>query len=229
MLALFYFSDALRLSSLALLVVGLGALSGIPMRYLVGGLRPAFWLAVITILAQGYLIEGQALFTGLPFTWEGVHKGALFGLRFVVLVLLSSVFTLTTDPLQTTDAAARLLKPLRVIGLPSQELALMATLAFRFVPVLALEGERLVKAQLSRGAPLDRGSPWVRLRALGSILLPLFLRAFGHAENLALSMEARCYTGTAGRTASKPMYFSMLDLVFALFLLGFMTALAWQP
>ena len=131
----------------------------------------------------------------------------------MLLILLSSLLTFTTSPLKLTDAMERLLSPLRRFGVPAHELAMMMTIALRFVPTLIEETDRIMKAQQSRGADFSEGSIMKRLRALVPILVPLFLSAFRRADDLAMAMEARCYRGGEGRTQMKALQVTGIDYV----------------
>ena len=144
-------------------------------------------------------------------------------MRLFLLVLATSLLSLTTSPILLTDAVEKLLAPFRVLGVPSHELAMVSTIALRFVPTLALETERILKAQVSRGASFDRGGLLTRARALVPVLVPLFVCAFRHAEDLAVAMEARCYRGGGGRTRLRELRFTLRD---ALATLGGLAALA---
>ena len=217
MVALFWFSSPLIISWLGAIVVLMAALSRLGLPYYFKGSKPALWVGLLTLFFWGIFGPGPHL-QNLPLSEPGLQKGALFAGRFLILVLLSSVVTLTTEPLRLTEATERLLRPLRWIGVPVADLAWIATSAFRFVPVLALETERLVKAQLARGAKLDHGSPWERLLALKAVILPLFLRAFRHAEHLADSLESRGYRGERHRRPRRGSAFGWVDLQFFLVL-----------
>ena len=148
-------------------------------------------------LTPGIPLSGME---GFPVTREGLLRGGGMALRLFLLVLATSLLSLTTSPILLTDAVEKLLSPFGRLGVPSHELAMVSTIALRFVPTLALETERIMKAQAARGARLDRGNPLVRARALVPVLVPLFVSAFRHAEDLAVAMEARCYRGGEGRT-----------------------------
>lgn len=218
MVALFWFSSPSILTWIGCLVVAMAAVSRLGLGYYFKGSRPALWVGLLTLAFWGVFGPAPHL-EAVPLSVSGLEKGALFAGRFLILVLLSSVVTLTTEPLRLTEATERLLRPLRWLKVPVADLAWIATSAFRFVPVLALETERLVKAQLARGAKLDHGNPWERMMALKAVILPLFLRAFRHAEHLADSLESRGYRGERYRRPRRGASLGWLDLQFLLVLL----------
>jgi energy-coupling factor transport system permease protein len=137
----------------------------------------------------------------------------------MLLVVATSMLTLTTSPVEMADGMERLLGPFRRIGMPAHELAMMMTIALRFIPTLVEETEKIMKAQMARGAELDTGGVFKRARALIPILVPLFVSAFRRADELALAMEARCYRGGEGRTRMKQLRYRVADLVAGLVVL----------
>jgi energy-coupling factor transport system permease protein len=192
---------ALILFSVSVLVSA--RLSLLPMALLLRNLRPFLWLFAFTLIMHGLMSPGVVILpiplTDLGFSYEGLRFGAFFSLRLAVVVSLASLLTLTTSPIEITDGLERLLNPLRRFGFPAHELAMMVTIALRFIPVLIEEAERLHKAQLARGADFS-GGPIRRARQLLPLLVPLFLSAFSRADRLAIAMESRCYRGGVGRT-----------------------------
>ncbi len=178
-------------------------LSLLTMTLLLRNLRPFLWLFAFTLIMHGLMSPGVVIvripLTDLGFSYEGLRFGAFFSLRLAVVVSLASLLTLTTSPIEITDGLERLLNPLRRFGFPAHELAMMVTIALRFIPVLIEEAERLHKAQLARGADFS-GGPIRRARQLLPLLVPLFLSAFARADRLAIAMESRCYRGGVGRT-----------------------------
>lgn len=205
----------------------LGILAGISPGYLLRGLRLVWILALFTFAFNAVLTPGQVCCQLGPMecTWEGLQRGGAMALRFFILVLLTSLVSLTTSPILLTDAIEKLLSPLKFLGIPAHELALVATIALRFVPTLAQEADCIMKAQLARGASLDRGSLHVRLRAFISVLVPLFVSAFRYADDLALAMEARCYRGGVGRSRVHELAFRWFDALAVFAGIGFIAAL----
>ena len=219
--------DLLGLAAVALL--GLGMAARLPAGYMLRGLRLVWVLALLTFLFNATLTPGTPL-AGLPkvpLTLEGLQRGGGMALRLFLLVLATSLLSLTTSPILLTDAVEKLLSPFRILGLPTHELAMVSTIALRFVPTLALETERIMKAQTARGARLDRGGFLTRARALVPVLVPLFVSAFRHAEDLAVAMEARCYQGGEGRTRLRELRFRAADAWGTLLGLAFLAGLVW--
>ncbi|EKP94879.1 energy-coupling factor transporter transmembrane component T family protein [Thermaerobacter subterraneus] len=186
---------------LAALVLAGTLVAGLPLAYLVAGLRPMAWLAALTLVLNLVAVPGDPLVHLGPLvaTRQGLELGLRLAVRLLLLVAAASLLTLTTSPIALTDGLEALLRRLgrRV---PAHELAMMMTIALRFIPTLAEEADRIMKAQLARGARFHRGGPVQRLRALVPLLVPLFVSAFRRADDLALAMEARGYRGGAGRT-----------------------------
>ena len=177
-------------------------------------LRPFVWLFLFTIVLHALLTPGATLwrlpYLDRPITVEGVQLGLFFSLRLAAVVLIASLLTLTTTPMELTDGLEKLLSPLRRFGFPAHELAMMVSIALRFIPVLIEEAERLYKAQLARGADFG-GNPLRRARNLLPLLVPLFISAFARADRLALAMESRCYRGGEGRTRYRELRFGRGD------------------
>ena len=181
----------------------LGRRSGLPLRLLLGNLKPLIPILLLTLGLNAVLTPGKTAYT-LPnglgdLTWEGIARGLFLTVRLSTLVVGTSLLTLTTSPLALADGLESLLSPFRRLGLPAHELAMTTTIALRFVPILVDEADRLRRAQLARGADFG-GGPVRRVRSLLPLLLPLFISAFGRADRLAVAMEARCYRGNEGRT-----------------------------
>lgn len=196
----------------ALLVIG-----RIPLGYALRGLRPLVILIALTAFLNAFFAPDggpEVLRLGpLIATEGGLRNAAFVGLRLVVLVALASLVTFTTSPVELTDGLERLLRPLRRVGVPAHELAMMMTIALRFIPTLLEETDRIVKAQTARGADFESGGVVRRLRALVPLLVPLLVSAFRRSEELALAMEARCYRGGAGRTRMHELRWRPADVV----------------
>ena len=139
----------------------------------------------------------------MKITWEGIRQGVFMGLRLVFLVLVTSLLTLTTSPISLTDGLEYRLSPGKRIGIPAHELAMMMSIALRFIPTLLEETEKIMKAQMARGADFSSGNLWTRAKSMVPLLVPLFVSAFRRADELAMAMEARCYRGGTGRTRMK--------------------------
>ena len=179
------------------------AMSRVPGRVLLKGLRPLRFILILTFLMNVFFLQGETvLFTWrfIRITREALTTAVLYALRLVLLVLGSSLLTLTTPPVTLTDGLERILSPLRVIRFPAHEMAMMMTIALRFIPTLLEEADKIMKAQTARGADFESGNLIARARAMVPQLVPLFVSAFRRAGDLARAMEARCYHGGEGST-----------------------------
>ena len=190
-------------------------ISKVPMRMVLRSLKPLWWIILFTFVLHLFSHPGRELYRIGQFviTQEGVEQGALISVRLMLLIILSTLLTFTTSPLKLTDALESLLLLFKRLGLPAHELALMMTIALRFIPTLISETDKIMKAQQSRGADFVTGSILSRLKNMVPILVPLFLSAFRRADDSALAMEARCYRGGEGRTRMKEMKLGRLDYV----------------
>ncbi|EFC91991.1 cobalt transport protein [Dethiosulfovibrio peptidovorans DSM 11002] len=177
---------------------------GIPV--LLRTVRPIMFLIIFTAIINLFFTSGTPLFEIGPIsiTKEGVRLGAYMALRLLFLILFANLLTLTTSPMALADGIESLLSPFKRLGLPAHEMAMMMTIALRFIPTLMNETDRIMKAQLARGADLDRGGLIKRLKAFIPVLIPLFVIVFQRADDLAVAMEARCYRGGGGRTRMRP-------------------------
>ena len=189
--------------------------SKVPLRMVLRSLKPLWWIILFTFVLHLFSHPGRELYRIWQFviTQEGVEQGALISVRLMLLIVLSTLLTFTTSPLKLTDALESLLSPFKRLGLPAHELAMMMTIALRFIPTLISETDKIMKAQQSRGADFVTGSILSRLKNMVPILVPLFLSAFRRADDLALAMESRCYRGGEGRTRMKEMKLGRLDYV----------------
>ncbi len=201
-------------------------LSKIPFSYMVKGLKTIFILMLITMALNIFLTQGEVLWSWgfLHITKEGLIMAGRTGIRLVYLVLGASLMTLTTTPTKLTDAIEKLLNPLRVIKVPAHEIAMMMSIALRFIPILMEETDKIMKAQMARGADFESGSLAKRIRALVPLLVPLFVSAFRRANDLALAMEARCYAGGEGRTQMKPLQYHGRDTAAYVILWAYLAA-----
>jgi energy-coupling factor transport system permease protein len=183
------------------------ALSRVPLAWFWRAFRPLLWLVGLTFVAQLIVAPGTPFFSFafIHVSWQGLQLAAFLSLRLVVLVLIGSVLTLTTPPIALTDGLAWLGRPLRRVRVPTDELALMVTIALRFIPTLLVEVDTIMRAQQARGAEFRSGGLIARARALVPVLVPLFVLSFRRADDLALAMEARCYTPGVQRTRLHPL------------------------
>lgn len=195
------------------------AFSRIPVRLVLRSLKSVLFIALFAFLINLFAIPGTALWSWGPLslTREGLALGLRMGLRLFFLIMTTSLLlTLSTTPLLIADAIEALLSPLGKIGFPAHELAMMMSIALRFVPTLIEETDKIMKAQSSRGADYDTGGMFSRAKGLVSILIPLFVSAFKRADDLALAMEARCYRGAEGRTKLRELRYRARDAWLAL-------------
>ncbi len=184
----------------------------VPARVFWSGTRPLLIVVVITALFQIFFVPGEVIYRWwlVTVTDAGLKMGALMTYRLLMVILLAQLLTFTTSPLQLTDGLERVLRPFSKVGIPAHELAMIMTIALRFIPVFFEEGHKITRAQVSRGADFRGG--WLKsAQNLVSIIVPLFVRAFHRADELALAMEARCYTGGEGRTRLHVMVMSPAD------------------
>ena len=204
-------------------------LSRLPLRLMWRSVRPVLLLVLFTSLLNMFYITGGTPLLDLGpihITSRGVGTAVFIAVRIVCLLMGSSLLTYTTTPTALTDAIERLLSPLRVIRVNAHELAMMMTIALRFIPTLIEETEKIMNAQKARGAMLDSGTFTQRIKALVPILIPLFISAFRRADELAMAMECRCYHGGEGRTRLKQLKFTsedfrcMVVIIVALVIIG---------
>ncbi|WP_352402206.1 energy-coupling factor transporter transmembrane component T family protein [Synergistes jonesii] len=209
-----------------LLLLFLSRLSKIPASTLFSSARPVLILIIFTSLLHIFATPGELLFRifGLSATKEGFMLAFLISLRLALLVMYASLLTLTTSPARISDGLEGLMSPLARIGVPAHDIAMMITIALRFIPTLFEETSRIIKAQKSRGADFETGGPMKRARAYIPVLVPLFVIIFRRAENLAVAMEARGYGGGSGRTKLKPLRWRRSDSA-AIALLSALSAL----
>src|SRR5690625_2005355 len=195
----------------------------IPIRFIIKGLTPIWFLIIFTFLLHLFLTkEGPVVFEWWAFSFHlgGIIQGLTISLRFMLLILMTSLLTLTTTPIEITDAIEFLLQPLNKIKFPVHELALMMSISLRFIPTLMQETDKVSKAQASRGVDFRTGKIRDRIRAIIPLLVPLFVSAFKRAEELAMAMEARGYQGGEGRTKLRALTYRTRDIIiFSLFVL----------
>ncbi|MGG1398694.1 energy-coupling factor transporter transmembrane protein EcfT [Bacillus salipaludis] len=189
-------------------------LSKIPVRFLYTGLKPIIWLVLFTFVMQLlFTKEGNLLFHIGPVKVyeEGLRMGIFISLRFFFLILMTSLLTLTTTPIEITDGLETLLHPLKKVRFPVHEMALMMSIALRFIPTLMQETDKIMKAQIARGVEFSSGPIKERMKAVIPLLIPLFVSSFKRAEELAVAMEARGYRGGEGRTKYRQLSWNNLD------------------
>lgn len=207
----------------------------VPFRFIVRGLRTVMVLLFVTVFFNMFLIKGEPLLTVYRFTVtrEGLRMAVFTSSRLVMLILGSSIMTLTTTPNNLTDGLESVLKPLKLFKAPVHEMAMMMSIALRFIPILMEETDKIMKAQLARGADFESGNLIKKAKSLVPILVPLFISAFRRANDLGMAMEARCYRGGEGRTKMKPLKYAARDYVaytyFVIYILLIVVAGNWIP
>ena len=213
------------LISLAALAIVIGV-SKVPLRFILRGLKPVFIIIAFTFILNLFMVPGDVLWSlgFLHITKQGLRTAVFLGIRLIFLIIGSSMLTLTTRPIQLTDGIEKLLGPLKKIGVPAHELAMMMTIALRFIPTLMEETDKIMKAQQARGADFESGNLLNRVKALIPILVPLFISAFRIATDLAMAMEARCYRGDQGRTRMNAMKLQKKDLAAAVGIIIYLAA-----
>ncbi|MGI6006626.1 MAG: energy-coupling factor transporter transmembrane component T family protein [Ruminococcus sp.] len=187
--------------------------SRVPFRFMVKGLKAVVILLLITLFFNMIFTPGTPLFHVwiITITEEGVVLAVRMGIRLIYLIIGSSLMTLTTTPNQLTDGLESLLKPLEKVKVPVHEISMMMSIALRFIPILLEETDKIMKAQIARGADFESGGLMKKIRSMVPLLVPLFISAFRRANDLALAMEARCYHGGDGRTQMKPLRYRSRD------------------
>ncbi len=199
---------------LAAFTVGCILVSKVPPKFVLKGLKPILIFIVITGLFNLFLTRGDVVFSWWIFsiTKQGIYFAAFMVLRLIFLMIGTSMLTLTTSPIALTDGMERLLRPMQKIGVPAHELAMMMSIALRFIPILMEETDKIMKAQSARGADLESGNILRRAKAMVPILIPLFISAFRRADELATAMECRCYRGGENRTRMRELTYGKADL-----------------
>lgn len=201
------------------------ALSKVPVRFILRGLKPIFLIIIFTFILNLFMYDGTIIFKigFLKVTKEGLYVAVFMAIRLIFLIIGSSMLTLTTRPISLTDGIERLLSPLNRIGVPSHELAMMMTIALRFIPTLLEETDKIMKAQQARGADFETGNLLNRAKNLIPVLVPLFISAFRIAQDMAMAMEARCYRGGEGRTRMNQMKMGRIDIITGVLFILYMT------
>lgn len=203
------------------------AVSKIPIKFVIKGLKPILIIILITFFINLFLTPGEVIFRlfFLKVTREGLYQATFMALRLVLLILGTSLLTLTTSPILLTDGIESLLNPFKKIGLPAHELAMMMTIALRFIPTLMEETEKIMKAQKARGADFESGNIIKRAKNLVPLLVPLFISAFRRADELAMAMESRCYRGGENRTRMRQLVLRKGDYIASMVFVVYMGAI----
>ena len=189
--------------------------ANLPLKFILKGIRPLVFIILITLAINVFMTKGEVLFEigPLTVTKEGLSTAVFMALRLIFLITGTSLLTLTTSPIALTDGIEKLLSPFKKIGLPAHELAMMMTIALRFIPTLLEETDKIMKAQMARGADFESGNILNRAKNLVPLLVPLFINAFRRADELATAMEARCYRGGDNRTRLNELKLKKSDFI----------------
>lgn len=205
-------------------------ISKIPFKYITRGLKPIIMLLMITVLFNLFLTPGGEILVAagpLKVTEKGFTAAVYMALRLIFLIMGSSLMTFTTTPNSLTDGLEKMLWPLTYVKVPVHAIAMMMSIALRFIPILLEETDKIMKAQIARGADLESGNLIQKVKAMVPIFVPLFVSAFRRANDLAMAMEARCYRGGEGKTKMKPLKYEGKDFVAYLVMVAYMAAIVY--
>lgn len=207
------------------LAVAIG-LSKVPVKFMVRGMKAIMFLLIVTVIFNLFLTPGEALvsFWAFTITKEGIKQAVTMAVRLSMLIIGSSVMTLTTTPNNLTDGLESIMNPLKKIKVPVHEIAMMMSIALRFIPILLEETDKIMKAQIARGADFESGNLLKKAKSMVPLLVPLFISAFRRANDLAMAMEARCYQGGEGRTKMKPLIYKKRDVIAYIVILVYFAA-----
>ena len=211
---LFFINSFIGYVFVALCFFGAVKLSKVPIKFILRGLKSIMFILLFTVALNMFFTRtGNTLFKlgFISITDEGLIIAAKMGIRLMLLIVGSSLLTLTTSPIELTDGIESLLKPFAKIGVPAHEIAMMMSISLRFIPILLEETDKIMKAQMARGADFESGNIIQRAKAMIPIMVPLFISAFRRAEELAMAMEARCYRGGSGRTRMNKLCYKKKD------------------
>ncbi len=212
--SLFLFSNVGVYFIATAFLVSMIIISRVPLSFMLKGMKSMIFILLLTVVFNVFLTPGIPVFTWwkITITREGLIVAAYTAVRLIYLIIGSSLLTLTTTPNNLTDGLESLMKPLKAFRVPVHEVAMMMSIALRFIPILLDETDKIMKAQQARGADFEHGNILKRAKALIPILVPLFVSAFRRANDLAMAMEARCYRGGDGRTKMKPLSYKKNDI-----------------
>lgn len=214
-ISLFCFRGIAALFTATVFLFGVIRASKVPFKFMVKGLKAIMILMLITALFNLFLTPGEPVFSFWIFkiTEAGIKNALLMAIRLTYLILGTSIMTLTTTPNELTDGLEKSLMPLSKIGIPVHAIAMMMSIALRFIPILIEETDKIMKAQMARGADFESGNLLKKVKNMIPLLVPLFVSAFRRADDLAMAMEARCYSGGTGRTKMKPLHYNGRDRI----------------
>jgi len=228
MVVIFMVNSFWTFAALALFTLMTVIISGVPIKYTLRGLKPLLFIIIFTAVINMFTTSGTPISQTIPFkyiTYEGILLALRLALRLALIIISGSLLTFTTTPILLTDGIERLMSPLKKIGVPAHELAMMMSIALRFIPTLLEETDKIMKAQAARGADFDTGNLVQRAKSFVPVLVPLFVSAFRRADELATAMEARCYRGGVGRTRLRQLQFTNVDAIIGLVAVVFFAGL----
>lgn len=222
-IALFIVDNFIGYIIAAVFLVCMIKISKVPFRFMVKGMKSIVFLLLIAVVFNLFLTPGEVLvsFWIFTITREGIRLASMMAVRLVFLIIGSSLMTLTTTPNNLTDGMEKLMAPLKIFHVPVHEVAMMMSIALRFIPILLEETDKIMKAQIARGADFESGNLIKKAKSLVPLLVPLFISAFRRANDLAMAMEARCYRGGEHRTKMKPLVYRRRDRLAYLVMLFF--------
>lgn len=199
-------------------------LSNVPVKFMLKGMRAILFLLLLTVVFNMFLTPGDPLISiwKITITIQGVELAVMMAVRLSFLIIGSSVMTLTTTPNNLTDGLESMLGPLKKVRVPVHEVSMMMSIALRFIPILMEETDKIMKAQIARGADFESGNLMKKAKSLIPLLVPLFISAFRRANDLAMAMEARCYQGGEHRTKMKPLVYKRRDVIAYCILAGYL-------
>ena len=234
-ITVFFIRDYVMYAAMFVFIIGLTLVAKIPLKVLLRTVRTIVFLVLVTSIINLFFTSGEVLWVHWKFIKiykEGVEHAIKLALRLILLMLFPSLLTLTTTPMELTDALESLMKPLKLIKVPVHAIALIMSIALRMIPILMEETNKIMLAQKARGADFDTGGALKKAKAMVPVLVPLFVGAFRRADELALAMDARCYSSVAKRTKYKVMRFTAKDFVasfvcLAVFSLVFLNKYLW--
>lgn len=212
-ISLFLFKTLYGYIAVGVFLLSVIRLSKVPFRFIVKGMKAIVVLLLFTMFFNLFFLPGDPIFQWgfIKITDQGLSTAVFMGIRLTFLIVGSSLMTFTTTPNQLTDGLEKVMKPLNHIKVPVHEIAMMMSIALRFIPILLEETDKIMKAQMARGADFESGGIMKRAKSLIPLLVPLFVSAFRRANDLAMAMEARCYRGGDGRTKMKPLRYHIRD------------------
>ena len=201
--------------------------SEVPLKHILKGLKSIMFLLIFAVVFNIFLTPGDILWKWgfLKVTRQGLETAGFMAIRLVLLIMGASLMTFTTTPNHLTDGLEKIMNPLKKIKVPVHEISMMMSIALRFIPILLEETDKIMKAQMARGADFESGNLIKKAKSLVPLLVPLFVSAFRRANDLAMAMEARCYHGGEGRTKMKPLQYHKQDGIAYVILFGYLAVL----